>query len=308
MAFWIGFFLVEAIKLLKKKPNNNTLLLAECVTNCTMSKTFSLICLFGLLSSLSAFAPLLQPRTSQDATILASTEALLLDRRAAVQQIILSTGMVVAGSAVLSWRPDLASAASFTAGGSLVDRDVGVQVGNSEASPSRRQDNSNVIFDKDHYFKFGVAAPWIEPGSTDFPKKMPFTPSQQRYDALKKYGSRVRSGVEFLANLENAAKSADFATAIPDPANTAEYALRPMGLLANNFLASENTGATNELFLARWYINEIYLQMMDARSASSSKEATRAYSNAKKAMNSYLGMMNRVINAKVGDPFVLIAV
>ena len=208
-----------------------------------------------------------------------------MERRTLLQQFLTTGAMTaLAGSSAILTEASPASAASFTAGGTLVDRDVGVQVGNPEASPTRRQDNSNVIFDKDHYFKFGVAAPWIEPGSTDFPKSMPFTPSQQRYDALKKYGSRVRSGADFLASLEDAAKSADFAaTAIPDPATTADYALRPMGLLANSFLASENTGATNELFLARWYINEIYLQLLDARSASSPKEAAKAYANAKKA-------------------------
>lgn len=193
-----------------------------------------------------------------------------------------------------------ALAASFTAGGTLVDREVGVQVGNPEASASRKPDNSNVIFDKDHYFKFGAAAPWIEPGSTDFPKSMPFTPSQQRYDALNKYGPRVRSAVQFLASRD--------AASIPDPDTAPEYGFRPMGLLANSFLASENTGTTNELFLARWYINEIYLLLTDARAASSPTEAAKFYRAAKKATNSYLGLMNRVINSKVGDPFELLSV
>jgi len=30
--------------------------------------------------------------------------------------------------------------------------------------------------------------------------------------------------------------------------------LRSAGLLANNLLASENAGAPNELYLARWYL------------------------------------------------------
>lgn len=214
-----------------------------------------------------------------------------------------------------SVKPFIASAASFTAGGTLVDREVGVQVGNPEASPSRKPDNSNVIFDKDHYFKFGVAAPWIEPGNTDFPKSMPFTPSQQRYDALKKYGSRVKSGIQYIQSLEDSLKRStsspdneSFASVIPDPALTQEYMFRPMGLLANSFLASENTGATNELFLARWYVNEMYLQLLDARNASSKDQAMKSFKVAKKAVNSYLGLMNRVINAKVGDKFELLSV
>ena len=66
-----------------------------------------------------------------------------------------------------------------------MDYTVGVRVGNAEASPSRKPDNSNTLFDRDYYFKFGTAAPWIEPGNTDFPKTVPFVRSQQRYDALK---------------------------------------------------------------------------------------------------------------------------
>ena len=63
----------------------------------------------------------------------------------------------------------------FAPGGTLLDRTVSVTYGNPDASPSRLRDNSNVLFDKDNYYKFGAAAPWIDPpGSTDFPKTMPF--------------------------------------------------------------------------------------------------------------------------------------
>jgi hypothetical protein len=71
-------------------------------------------------------------------------------------------------------------------------------------------------------------------------------------------------------------------------------------------LASENTGTTNELFLARWYINEIYLDIDDIKNASSEAEALKSYSNAIKALNSLLGMLNRSITSKVGDPFDLL--
>jgi hypothetical protein len=211
-----------------------------------------------------------------------------------------NTAIALIGTTGFLGDSSAALAASFTAGGSLVDREVGVQVGNPEASASRKPDNSNVIFDKDHYYKFGVAAPWIAPGSTEFPKSMPFTPSQQRYDALKKYGTRVRSAVQFIGSLDT--------VSFPDPVSAPEYGFRPMGLLANSFLASENTGATNELFLARWYINEIYLLLNDARAASNPQEAANFYGAAKKATNSYLGLLNRVINGKVGDPFELLSV
>uniref|UniRef100_A0A7S4IAD1 Uncharacterized protein n=1 Tax=Odontella aurita TaxID=265563 RepID=A0A7S4IAD1_9STRA len=197
-------------------------------------------------------------------------------------------------------------ASEFTPGGSLVDREVGILVGNPEASPSRKVDNSNVLFSQDNYFKFGQASQWIEPGNVDFPKTMPFTLTQQRYDNLKKYKDRVNRGMATIDGLGDAIKaSSDYSAAVADPSDP-QYALRPMGLLANGFLASENTGATNELFLARWYINEMYLHIGDIRLAKSEIAAMKSLSGAKKAANSYLGMMNRVITSKVGDKFELL--
>jgi len=207
---------------------------------------------------------------------------------------------IVAAAAFAVQVPNSAFA-DFTPGGTLVDREVGVTVGNPEASASRKPDNSNVLFDKDYYFKFGVAAPWIEPDTTDFPKTVPFTRVQQRYDTLKKYGDRVKAGIKYLIDLETTVKKNEFAV-IPD-ASSPEYALRPMGLLANGFLASENTGATNELFLAHWYVNEVWLRVGDFKKANDQKEAKQALEAAKKAVNSYLTLMNRVLTPKVGDKF-----
>lgn len=185
------------------------------------------------------------------------------------------------------------AAGNFTPGGTLVDREVGATVGNPEASPTRKLNNENVLFSQDNYFKFGVAAPWIEPDTTDFPKTMPFVLSQQRYDSLKKYGDRVSSGAVVLKDLDSSIKGG----------NNPIYALRPLGLLANGFLGSENTGTTNELLLARWYINEVYLRIGDIQNAASEAEAMNAYNAAIKAFNSYFSMLNRVINSKVGNKF-----
>lgn len=194
----------------------------------------------------------------------------------------------------------------FAPGGTLVDYQVGVTVGNEGASKSRRNDNSNVIFGQDYYFKFGTAPRFIPPGDTSFPTKMPFVLSQQRYDGLKKYRDRVQRGIDKIASLKEGVASGAYAS-IPPP-DDPEFSIRPLGLLANSFLASENTGTTNELFLARWYINEVYLDIGDIQKASSQKEAQNAYDNAVLALNSYLGMLNRSITSKVGDPFALVGV
>ncbi|KAL3789168.1 hypothetical protein HJC23_012257 [Cyclotella cryptica] len=217
----------------------------------------------------------------------------------ATRRSILSIGVI--GVTLTTLLSVLPANADFAPGGTLLDRTVSVTYGNSEASLSRAKDNSNVLFNQDNYYKFGAAAQWIEPGSTDFPKTMPFVPSQQRYEALKKYGGRVKIATDEVAKIGNA----DSATEIPE-ASDPVYQLRALGLLANAFLASENTGTTNELMLARWYINEVYLRIGDMRAAlekGDRSEAKLCHDYTKKAMNSYLSLMNRVITSKVGEPF-----
>ncbi|KAL7506627.1 hypothetical protein ACHAXN_003878 [Cyclotella atomus] len=212
---------------------------------------------------------------------------------------IISTAII--GTTLTTLLSALPANADFAPGGTLLDRTVSVTYGNGEASPSRRLDNSNVLFNQDYYYKFGAAAQWIEPGTTEFPKSMPFAPSQQRYDALKKYGSRIKIAADEIVKIGSAESSAD----IPD-ATDPVYQLRAFGLLANSFLATENTGTTNELMLARWYINEIYLRIGDTKSAlekGDAKEAKACYGYTKKSLNSYLTLLNRVITSKVGDPF-----
>lgn len=224
-----------------------------------------------------------------------STPSEGLSRKDFVQKSILALPLLLISN------PQASLAGVFTPGGTLVDRDVGVTVGNAEASLSRKVDNGNVLFSQDNYFKFGTAAPWIEADSTEFPKSMPFVLSQQRYDALKKYGDRVKSGTQAVNALEGDIKAGNYASVTngDDP----KYALRPLGLLANGFLASENTGTTNELLLARWYINEVYLRLSDISRASNEKDALVAHSAAKSAINSYFAMLNRVITSKVGNKF-----
>lgn len=197
--------------------------------------------------------------------------------------------------------PTTAYAATFTPGGTLVEREIGVRVGNKESALSRNSDNSNVLFKEDNYFKFGTAAPWIEPNSTDFPKTIPFVLTQQRYDGLKKYKSRVEAGIESILLIEEKIPTGDYGS-IPI-ADDPIYGLRPMGLLANAFLASENTGTTNELLLTRYYINEVYLRINEFRRVSSRSEAIDAFTAIKKAINSYLSIMNRAISGKVGEKF-----
>lgn len=259
-------------------------------------KLSSIVSLAGAVQ-ISAFShsSTQQTRVSSDTALNASSR----------RQVFQAVGAGILSQALAPLSPAVAGdQKNFAPGGTLVDYDVGVQVGNPEASSSRKFDNSNVIFNQDYYFKFGYAAPWIENGSVDFPKTMPFTASQQRYDTMKKYRERVQRGIDLIKGLGEAIENGEYAS-IPD-GSAPEYSIRPMGLMANGFLASENTGTTNELLLSRWYINEINLDIDDIKNAPSKEAAAKTYRAAVKAMNSYLGLLNRVITSKVGDKFDLI--
>jgi hypothetical protein len=232
-----------------------------------------------------------------------------LQHRAAVvaRRPLLSVGAQAVTSTILSalLLPSLfpsAAYADFAPGGTLLDREVSITYGNLEASPSRMRDNSNVLFPQDNYYKFGAAARWIlPPGSTDYPLTVPFVPSQRRYDALKKYGPKVKQSVDAIARI-GSSSAVDNIPERTDPL----YQLRSLGLIADSFLASDNTGTTNELMLARWYINEMYLRIGDYRDALAIGDANKAkacYDCLTKALNSYLSLLNRSITSKVGDQF-----
>jgi len=178
-----------------------------------------------------------------------------------------------------------------------------IKANNKGASKSRRMDNSNVIFVQDHYYIFGTAPPFIPKGDTSFPEKMPFVSSTKRYEAMKKYRERVQRGIDLIDSIKGDIEKDNYNSILA--ADAPEYSTRPFGLLAYAFLASE-TGPTNELYLARWYINEFYLDVNEVKTATSKVDALAAYSNAIKALNSVLVMLNRSITSKVGDPFVLL--
>jgi len=176
---------------------------------------------------------------------------------------------------------------------------------NGGASKSRRADNSNVVFVQDHYYIFGTAPPFIPPGDMSYPEKMPFVPSKQRIETLVKYRPRVQRGIDLLASLQGEIAAGNYKSILGGEAP--EYSIRPFGLLAAGFLGSETT-VNNELYLARWYINEIFLDINDIKTAPSKDAALASHANAIKAVNSLLGMLNRSITSKVGDPFVLVGV
>jgi hypothetical protein len=121
---------------------------------------------------------------------------------------------------------------------------------------------------------------------------------------MKKYRERVQRGVDQIVALDDAVKSGNYGSILDGSAP--EYYIRPMGLMANGFLASENTGTTNELLLSRWYINEISLDIDDIKNAKSKEDARFAYEALENATNSYLSLLNRVITPKVGDKLPLI--
>ena len=259
-----------------------------------------LVCIHGV----SCYQPLTLFTTMARTDLYEQTAATAATGSSSSRRFFLTqiASTVTVASTILFTNTQPSLAATFTPGGTLVDRPVGVTVNNPEASTTRAFDNSNVLFQQDYFFKFGAAAPWIdESNRLEFPAQMPFVRVQQRYDALQKYGARVQRGLEqleaLLVNPDGVVLEADHPM----------YALRALGLLANGLCASENTGTTNELLLARYYVNEIYLGINDIRTKNPDR-AKQSHQACLKAANSYLNMMNRVIPPKVGEPFVLLTI
>ncbi len=89
-----------------------------------------------------------------------SNNELQSDASDSSRRALLTVPILTACSSWLLKPQQSLAAGTFTPGGTLVDREVGVTVGNDEASPSRKVNNENVLFSQDNYFKFGVAAPW----------------------------------------------------------------------------------------------------------------------------------------------------
>jgi hypothetical protein len=249
-------------------------------------------------------APLISARTTSLACYKECKDTETIDDYSSRRTLLQVAGATFFSALILPVSPASAEEKSFIPGGTLVDSEVGVTVGNPQASKSRNPDNSNVVFTRDYYYVLGTAAPWIENGSTEFPKTMPFTPSKQRYETMKKYRERIQRGVDLIAGLGETIRSGNYAAVLD--ASAPEYSIRPMGLLASGFLVSDNAAANNELLLSWWYINEMYLGINDIKSAGSKDEALQAYDALIKALNSYLGLLNRVITAKVGDKWELV--
>lgn len=149
------------------------------------------------------------------------------------------------------------------------------------------------LFPSDFYSKFGKRPAPID--STDtLPGAPPFVRVQTRYDAYQKYAPKINVGLAAFKDLAQAPnqKSAD----------TLVKTLRPMGLLANNLLATDSV--TNELLLARYYINEVFFKIADVD--WSRNDVSALVDQARLNLNSYLVVVNRAIPPTVGDAFPLL--
>ncbi|KAJ1445724.1 hypothetical protein M885DRAFT_549043 [Pelagophyceae sp. CCMP2097] len=168
----------------------------------------------------------------------------------------------------------------------------------------REFSNSNVLFKEDFWYKFGLKPGPLDPLNPALPGVPPFVRVQTRYDAYAKYSSKVNQGLNDFLAVFPAIQSGDKA-ALKTAADATMRSLRPMGLLANNLLATDTV--PNEVLLARYYVNEAYLSLIDISDVADKADATKKFDSARNSMNSYLLVVNRVIIPKVGTPFALIS-
>jgi len=86
---------------------------------------------------------------------------------------------------------------------------------------------------------------------------------------------------------------------------------RALGLFANTVLQSENdNGSTSANLLVRHFINELYFCLDDIAAAAKAGDkgaATAAWTRGRDYINAYLEVVNKPINAKVGDKFPVVS-
>ena len=223
--------------------------------------------------------------------------ALALPRALSLQPTRRQLLELAPAAALLAPRPALADMAP---GFAIVDS-VNI-ASNPAASKSRDAMNGNVLFGQDFYFKYGRSAPFLQDASSPLPDNgaMPFTRMQQRYEQYSKYATRCQAGIDAFAAVEGQIKAGDWAKV---DATSPAFALRTLGLLANGLMASENTSPANVVFLTRWYINEVYLDLGDVAKAKDKKDALASWARGKGALNSALIILNKEISPKVGAQF-----
>merc|ERR1740124_757680 len=179
----------------------------------------------------------------------------------------------------------------------------------------RGQFNEKALFSEDFYFKFG-----LRPTPEDLKNKpvedLPFAPIQRRYTGYSKYNERITAGlnlygVDLRAKVQEGAwakgnsKTGEGGTGVL-PAEL-RSSCRAMGLFGNTVLQSENdSGTTSVNLLARHLVNEFYFAMDDVATAAEAADknaAKAAWVKGQGYANAYLDIVNRAINAKVGDKF-----
>lgn len=158
--------------------------------------------------------------------------------------------------------------------------------------------NSNAVFQNDFYYKYGkLPSPLGDDGKAEFPGKPVFVRMQTRYDAYSKYSAKINIGLDAFRSL----KATDDKITYVD---VVLLALRPMGLLANVLLATESE--TNELLLARYYINQAYFALADLQEtfSRSPDDANDAIDLARVNLNSFITIVNRAIPPdRIGPQF-----
>lgn len=162
----------------------------------------------------------------------------------------------------------------------------------------REFSNNNALFPNDFYYKFGKKPAPIDSTAT-LPGAPPFVRVQTRYDAYQKYATKINVG---LAAFKDLAKATD-ADERKASAAILLKTLRPMGLLANNLLATESV--TNEVLLARYYINEVFFKISDIADRRPD-DVPALVDQARLNLNSYLVVVNRAIPPTVGAAFELL--
>jgi hypothetical protein len=200
-----------------------------------------------------------------------------------------------------------------------------------EYEARNRNGNKQAIVREDYYYMMGRAPPRrMEPGmmkidnpqynawgscDTETGNSCTYVSLKQRVPAYSKYSFSISAGLAEYAQVKTALDQLDWATASKllvdsSPPPPAIDALLKMVLFATQMLTTPNyTGLSKELLVARFYVNEASFAITELREAIKCQDMNRAMSAwdfGRDSFNSYLTIVNRNINDKVGDKLVLV--
>jgi len=172
-------------------------------------------------------------------------------------------------------------------------------------APPRRMESGIMRIDNPEYNAWGTC-------QTETGNSCTYVSLKQRVPTYSKYSGSIAAGISDYSRVKDSLEKQDWAMAsyllvdssTPPPAIEA---LLKMVLFARQMLSTPDyTGPSKELLIAHFYVNEAHFAIIELQDAIQAQDMDRAMSAWEFGRDSYLTIVNRNINDKVGDKLKLL--